>query len=412
MICGHDMGGGHKCQRKVKQPPCWQHGGKRKQAQGGQNTTASVTNAPVSQPPGSSSSQAKSWRRRRRVAPSPKPQPTVIPGASILHDPSALRWLVNETRRHTAGHGPGISLDQAMQNYHGVNALSRLMQPGTLPHDVSAVFTGGTCLALGHRIAERFSLDIDIVLVGGSQLSQGQRDEVLDAVGSAVANRTNLSHKHERRGPHFIRKDVSYQRTIEPVSVPDAALFIKTDTGFADHLPPDDIEIVDVDTYIALRGSRPFAAHYGDLSIPEVYAVKPRVTLAEKLIALHQRASVGERRALMSRARDVFDIGCLLAHEPTVASLQHLGSTPADIDARQIPHAHAMPPGTPAAKRRGIRRPAGGFADSPVWQDGHPMNAALRQAYNSSIGMLVYDRSKRPAFDAVMERVRANRGLL
>ena len=415
MICGYDLGGGRECQRRVKGALCWQHGRTGKKTSGRKTAAqraASLSLSQSAQPP-EALPQAKSKSpRRKRSAPPPRPNPAVLPGTSVLQDSAALTWLVNETRRHTAGNGPGLSPFQIMQNYHGVSALSRLTQPGALPHGVDAVFAGGTCLALGHHLVERYSQDIDIVLVGGDQLDPGQRDEVLDAVGAAVSSGTGLTHKSERRGPHFIRKEMFYQRTLEPSSVPTADMFVKTDVGFADHLPPQDITTVAVDTYLALRGSRPFAAHYGDLSVVEVLAVRPSVTLVEKLIALHQRASVGERRSLMSRARDVLDIGCLLDDAPTIASLQRPGSTPTDIDARQIQRAQSVPPGTPAAKRQGIRRPLGGFADSPVWQNGHRMNQALRQAYASSIGALTYDRSKKPAFDEVVERVHANRALL
>ena len=42
------------------------------------------------------------------------------------------------------------------------------------------------------------------------------------------------------------------------------------------------------------------------------------------------------------------------------------------------------------------------------------MNQALRQAYTGagSISTLVYDRSKKPTFDEVTERVHTNSGLL
>ena len=40
------------------------------------------------------------------------------------------------------------------------------------------------------------------------------------------------------------------------------------------------------------------------------------------------------------------------------------------------------------------------------------MNTALKNAYSGSIGMLVYDRSKKPTFGEVMERVHAHRGAL
>ena len=414
MICGYDLGGGRQCQRRVKVGLCWQHVSTAKKASSPVSVAQSASSVSLSrsaQIPQPHQQTNPKPRQRKRSAPPPRPTPSVPAGSSILQDPAALAWLANETRRHTAGTGPGLNPFQIMQNYHGVSALSRLTQPAALPHGARAVFAGGTCLALGHHLVERYSQDIDLVLIGGDQLDPEQRDEVLDAVDAAVSG-PGLTHKSQRRAPHFIRKEVFYQRTVEPANVPPAAMFVKTDTGFADHLPACDVVTVEVDTYLSLRGSRPFARHYGDLSVPHVLAIKPRVTLVEKLVALHQRAAVGERRSLMSRARDVIDIGSLLAHPPTVASLQHPGSTAADIDTRQIARAQSVPPGTKAERRLAVRRPPGGFADSPVWQDGHPMNTALKNAYSGSIGMLVYDRSKKPTFGEVMERVHAHRGAL
>ena len=133
--------------------------------------------------------------------------------------------------------------------------------------------------------------------------------------------------------------------------------------------------------------------------------------MAEKLIALHQRAAMGQGRALASRARDVMDIGMLAVHEPTLQSLAETGSTVADYDTRQAKRAERIDPDTPAGKRLRARRPPGGFADSSVWQAGHPMNEALAAGYRS-LGHLIYDRTKRPAFEGVVARVHEIRDLL
>ena len=266
MVCGYDLGGGRKCRRRVKKKGllCWQHRRARKHASTAQATASSAPSASPLRSLQSPQPQPRPQRQRKRSAPPPRPNPSVPAGASVLQDSAALAWLVNETRRHTAGNGPGLTPFQIMQNYHGVNALGRLAHLGALPHGVRAVFAGGTCLALGHHLVERYSQDIDIVLIGGSHLDRDQRDEVLDAVSATVASGTGLTHKLERRGPHFIRKEMFYQRTVERPSDPTADMFVKTDTGFADHLPHQDTTTVVVDTYLALR-HRPLAAHYGDL---------------------------------------------------------------------------------------------------------------------------------------------------
>ena len=373
--------------------------------------------APQQSSPSTPSSSGPRRRRRRKPLPQ-APLPVVPAGGSILQDTAALQWLANETERHTAGYGPGLDIHRTMQNYHGIRMLSKLTRPHALPHGVRAVFGGGTCLALGHYLVERYSEDIDVVLVGGNGLSQEERDEALDAVVNVLSSGSDVQAKPARRGPLYVNPEVPYLPTVEPAGAgagsdadTDSGLFVKVDAGFADDLPPNDITTVDVHTYLSLRGDLRFASHYGDLSVVGVEAVKPHITLAEKLIALHQRAVMGNRRALTLRARDVFDIGTLLADPDTVDSLQETGSTPADIDARQAVRAQALPQHGRTARRH-IRRPHKGFAASPIWQNGHPMNEALRRGYRSTMPALVYDRRKILSYDEVTERVRAHRHLL
>ena len=105
------------------------------------------------------------------------------------------------------------------------------------------------------------------------------------------------------------------------------------------------------------------------------------------------------------------DIGALANHDPTLRSLQEPGSTVADIDMRQAERAKEIDPNTRAGKRLHIRRPPGGFADSPVWKLGDPMNKALRDGY-TGIGHLIYDKSTKPKFEDVVARVHEIRDLL
>ena len=373
--------------------------------------------------------ESRCWEHRRRTAqrappavradaggrrPSrPGPERPARAGGQgrIADDREALLWLADRTRAHTAGNTSGLTAYQIMRNYHGIAALGRLAAPGALPHGASAVFAGGTCLALGHRLVERYSEDIDIVIAGAAGLSPGEREEVLDAVADLVLDGGRLAARPScRRVPGLFTKiEADYPQTVEPAGTPN--LYIRVDAGFADDLPARDVQAVRVETYLSLRGDRPFAGLYTDLAVPDVPAVKPAVTMAEKLIALHQRAVAGNRRSLSARARDVVDIGALASHKPTVRSLAAPRSTPADIDARHAARAAGLDPDTAAGRRRRIRRPPDGFADSPVWQPGHPMNKALENGYQG-IGHLIYDRSRKPRFADVVARVHEMRDLL
>ena len=207
------------------------------------------------------------------------------------------------------------------------------------------------------------------MIAGCSGLEPGEREEILDALTDATARDLSTPPHTLRRKPgSFVKLQVGYQRTIESDS--DTNLHIVVDAGFADDLPDRDVAAAPVETYLSIRGDRRFAAAYSDLAIPAVPAVKPRVALAEKLIALHQRAAAGHRKALASRARDVMDMGALAIHQPTLLSLSEAGSTVADFDARQARRAEQTDPATPVGKRLRVRRPPGGFADSPAWRSG------------------------------------------
>ena len=401
--CGHQRSNGGACGRRIRpdEDACWQHRKGTRSNKSGHRLEASV---------------AQDLNATLSLATSPRDGPQRLPRPTryglqgrVLDDDEALRWLVERTRVHTAGNTAGLTAYQVMRNYHGIAAVEAMTVPGSLPHGARAVFAGGTCLALGHKLVERYSEDIDVVIAGCEHLSPRERDEVLDALIDATIRSTATPHVLRRRPELFAKFQIDYPRTIESDS--DTNLYVVVDAGFADDLPERDITPVPVETYLSLRGDRRFAQYYNDLSIPAVPAVKPRVTMAEKLIALHQRAATGQRKALAGRARDVMDIGMLAVHEPTLQSLTEEGATIADYDARQAKRAERVDPSTRAGERLHTRRPPGGFADSPAWQTGHPMHQALNNGYNN-IGHLIYDRSKKPAFRDVIARVHAIRDLL
>ena len=146
--CGHPIARGKTCQRRVgpADDRCWQHRKNTKsikvQRSGGRRSAGGRTPDPA--PAGSSGA---------RSARLPRPARSGTQGR-ITDDMQALRWLAERTRVHTAGNTAGLTAYQVLRNYHGIAALGKMTRVGSLPHGARAVFAGGTCLALGHRLVE------------------------------------------------------------------------------------------------------------------------------------------------------------------------------------------------------------------------------------------------------------------
>ena len=292
--CGYQISATKMCRRyrKPGKNRCWQH------IDAPDKDSAGKVRAGVSSTASTAPLETPIWRQRSQGGPQRPSRHG--PQGDVADDEPALRWLADRVRAHTSGTSEGITAYQTMKNYHGIAALRRVAQDGSLPHGAKAVFAGGTCLALGHRLVERYSEDIDVVIVGCSDLEADQRDEVLNALEVLASDHGRLPSLGARRhSGKFVNLELGYQRTIEPEDT--KSLGIKIDAGFADTLPERDLTTVSVETYLSLRGDRPFATLYDDLVIPEVVAVKPRVTMAEKLVALHQRAVAGNRKSLAGR---------------------------------------------------------------------------------------------------------------
>ena len=104
----------------------------------------------------------------------------------LREDQDALSVLVRRAADHL-----GI-LDTFVEKDFWVTELLRAVAPGWVidGQHVSAVFKGGTSLSRVYRLTERFSEDVDILLVYPDDLSPGPRDQALK--GIAERARTHL----------------------------------------------------------------------------------------------------------------------------------------------------------------------------------------------------------------------------
>lgn len=262
------------------------------------------------------------------------------------------------------------------------------------------VFKGGTSLSRAYGIIERFSEDVDVILLVEG-LSNNQRKTRLRTVADEAAAITGLRVEREAEGSGWLNSRFHYAPAYATGSEVSAGVLLEAGTrgGPEPHearavrpLLADIAEAID-------EGS---AAEFADLASFQVDTLHPARTLAEKLAHLHHRASAGDVDACEKGARHLYDIAMILRHEPTVDALRsrhRIVDLVADIDARSEAAGWGFTP-----------RPDGGFADSPAFAGAGPVADALRHGYDTVLDQLVF--GEQLAFERALDTVRSAADLL
>jgi hypothetical protein len=273
------------------------------------------------------------------------------------------------------------------------------------------ILKGGTSLSKGHGIIDRFSEDVDILVVPRNDHSATTAEARLLAMVGGVSAALGLTWSQGRspgRGLHASRGDfISY-----PASGDDAGLEVSVrsagillETGFAGGLSPSV-----VCTVTALVGNLPGMRpeDHEDLAPFDLPMLEPHRTLIEKCAGLHELASSWkavdpprDRRF----GRHYYDIYQLLGHQRTLERLQDRRDFEVIVD--DVAHISAATYGATAT------RPDEGYAASPAFQPGRsgPLREWLEAAYEES-KVLVARATPPPSFGQVLARVEANAALL
>jgi hypothetical protein len=187
------------------------------------------------------------------------------------------------------------------------------------------VFKGGTSLSKGYGLIDRFSEDVDILVLPSRGDSAKTREQLLLDMTESVSEAIGVPWQQTRdpgRGSWAHRADVLiYPRTIRGGSLsPMEDRGVLLETGFAGGEWPG--EMVPLTPILCgPLGIDPAA--YEDTAPFHVKALRPFRTLLEKLSLLHHVASapgpggVADRRC----GRHYYDIYRLLEHQPTLKLL-------------------------------------------------------------------------------------------
>lgn len=257
-------------------------------------------------------------------------------------------------------------------------AIRHAIVPSAACSQALVVFKGGTSLAKAYPILHRFSEDVDVNIVppADQQFGDSRRKKARRELHARLEVGIPLPMEHRRHGTNFATTTIHYP----PVPTDTAA----GGQVFGEVLVEMNIRSQPPDTW----GNRTVASLAGEAATRldpvlleehpllrpfEVLTADPIIAVVDKLDALHWRSSSEDTDQVGGRARDVYDIACLLRHETVRPRLtSRLVEEMHEIVVDSIPKGLAA---------RATPRPSDGFAASPAFEPAHPACRALRDAY-------------------------------
>jgi len=271
------------------------------------------------------------------------------------------------------------------------------------------IFKGGTSLSKGYGLVERFSEDIDVLVLPGDR-GRGAVDKLMKAMAEAAAARVDghASGAGAETGRHRAYR-VSYPATREPTALIDTTVLLEMGVRGGSH-PHEPVAIGPL-LGDALRDSGADLDEYDDLAPFEVEVLHPARTLLEKLAHIHGLAvdlAADEARLPPPRSgRHFYDVHQLLGDDRVLDLLQ---------DRDQVLSVIASIDEVTQKFFGGVEgksgRPDDGFAGSPAFDAASSTSARLRDTYELTMPELYFGREPLPSWDDICTRVADHAALL
>ena len=228
------------------------------------------------------------------------------------------------------------------------------------------VFAGGTSLVSAWGITERYSEDLDVLaLIVKKDATTSARKRPLSVI-------TNWAAKAIEVGDVDVSSEemsnVGFRRA--HLNVGDYPRFLKIETTVEDFADG----ICETHSVMSLMGR--FATpeqmdKHPELGGFEMLCVTPSYTAANKLDALHRRASTQDFAGLVARGRDLYDLAAIAASEHAAAAR------------RAIPD-FAERAARSQGNREPVPRPINGYANSILFRSGSQAQQALKAGFEET----------------------------
>lgn len=297
-----------------------------------------------------------------------------------------------------AGEHLGVSAVIVEKDYWVSQALRVLGDE--FPDDF--VFKGGTSLSKAYGLIERFSEDIDLLVVAGSR-GRGAVDRLMKDMGEAVGQVLGgppISENAERGTHRTYRIGYSTGQSHDPVTRSSVLL----EMGIRGGSRP--CRRIEIQTMLGnvLADAGTDVSGFADLEPFSVHVLHPGRTLLEKLYAIHAEAvrlSSDVSRPVKARVgRHFYDVFQLLGNEEVAKFLADAATVSTALEEIEFISREHFARGS-----SGEFRPEGGFRFSPAFDASSNVAARLRIAYESDMGELYYGKGPWPTWADVCKQM-------
>ncbi len=291
----------------------------------------------------------------------------------------------------------GITTTAVEKDYWVTQALRVLADE--FPDDF--VFKGGTSLSKGYGLIERFSEDIDLLIIQGTR-GKGAADRLMKDMGTVVADRMGATpqSEHAERGVHRTYR-IAYPTNRTQTTAIEPSVLLEMGVRGGDQ-PSRRVEIR---TLLAdvLHDAGTDVSGFVDLERFTVRVLHPGRTLLEKLHAIHAEAirleSDPEKTATPRVGRHLYDVSRLLGDDEVAAFLADDTTVEAVLEEiEQVSREHF-------ATVAGELRPEGGFRHSPAFDLSSDISNRLRVAYEADMDDLYYGKAPPPTWEQICRQV-------
>jgi hypothetical protein len=272
------------------------------------------------------------------------------------------------------------------------------------------IFKGGTSLSKAYRIVERFSEDVDVLVLAGDR-GLGSTDKLMKAMGAAAAagiGGTATSVGGSETGRHR-SYEVAYPSTRVPTALIRTSVLLEMGVRGGQH-PHESVPISCLlGDVLGTEGTD--LSQFDDLAPFEVVVLHPGRTLLEKLVHVHataQRLAADQSRQPDPRSgRHFYDVLQLLREQRVLDFLSDRDQVTQVIDSIDEITRRYFSGGDEAELR-----PPGGFADSPAFDVTTNVSQRLRAAYETTMPELYFGTSSLPGWDDICRIVEERRLLI